>query len=49
MSNSLDMSGYDVLGWLVVTMMILCLTFVPLGIWKAVELLIAVCQYIHWS
>jgi uncharacterized membrane protein len=45
------MSDYDFSGaWsamMVVLIVLLC--FLPLGVWKAVEIIIWLCHHIHWN
>ena len=40
---------FDGLGKLINTLIILCILFVPLGLWKLVEIIIWVCKHIHIS
>lgn len=42
--------GYEaVMGWLYNTVMVLFIIFVPLGVWKGIELLVLLFHHLHWS
>lgn len=45
-----DLAGaFDGLMYIFYSLFILCVLFVPLGIWKAIELLAILFRHIYWS